>query len=104
MRVERLQQEFAVEMEACAFDLRPGLPAQGLPRDQAYPGRSYPQGYLDHLLKLGGVTREEADRIAAKRTEQLEGELSEARSKEFGFRRLTSLTPSVPSQTTRSWF
>ena len=36
-------------MEACAFDLRPGLPPQGLPRDQAYPGRSYPQGYVDHL-------------------------------------------------------
>ncbi len=38
-----------MEIEACAFDLRPGLPPQGLPRDQAYPGRSYPQGYLDHL-------------------------------------------------------
>ena len=45
--------------------------------------KSVREGYLDHLLKLGGVTREEADRIAAKRTEQLEGELSEARRKEY---------------------
>ncbi len=41
------------------------------------------EGYLEHLLKLGGVTQEEADRIAAKRTEQLEEELSEARSNSF---------------------
>ena len=45
--------------------------------------KSVREGYLDHLLKLGGVTHEEADRIAAKRTEQLEGELSEARRKEY---------------------
>ena len=45
--------------------------------------KSVREGYLEHLLKLGGVTREEADRIAAKRTEQLEGELSEARRKEY---------------------
>jgi len=49
VRAERLQQEFPLEIEACAFDLRPGLPPQGLPRQQAYPGRSYPQGYVDHL-------------------------------------------------------
>ncbi len=34
------------------------------------------EGYLEHLLKLGGVTREEADEIAAKRRELLEKELS----------------------------
>ncbi len=45
--------------------------------------KSVREGYLEHLLKLGGVTREEADRIAAKRTEQLEEELSEARRKEY---------------------
>jgi 2-oxoglutarate dehydrogenase E1 component len=45
--------------------------------------KSVREGYLDHLLKLGGVTREEADRIAAKRTEQLEEELSAARKKEY---------------------
>jgi 2-oxoglutarate dehydrogenase E1 component len=36
--------------------------------------------YLDHLLKLGGVTREEADRIAKKRRERLERALSEVRA------------------------
>ncbi len=45
--------------------------------------KSVREGYLEHLLKLGGVTREEADRIAAKRTEQLEELLSEARRKEY---------------------
>jgi 2-oxoglutarate dehydrogenase E1 component len=45
--------------------------------------KSVREGYLEHLLKLGGVTREEADRIAAKRTEQLEEELSVARRKEY---------------------
>jgi 2-oxoglutarate dehydrogenase E1 component len=34
------------------------------------------EGYLDHLLQLGEVTREEADGIAAKRREALEKELS----------------------------
>lgn len=36
--------------------------------------------YLKRLLKLGGVTREEADRIAVRRREALERELSAARS------------------------
>jgi 2-oxoglutarate dehydrogenase E1 component len=34
------------------------------------------EGYLEHLLKLGGITREEADEIAANRRELLERELS----------------------------
>src|SRR2546423_7675714 len=38
------------------------------------------EGYLEHLLKLGEVTREEADAIAAKRREALEGELAESKS------------------------
>jgi 2-oxoglutarate dehydrogenase E1 component len=38
------------------------------------------EGYLEHLLKLGEVTREEADAIAAKRRDLLERELSEAQS------------------------
>jgi len=39
------------------------------------------EGYLEHLLKLGGVTREDADAIAMKRRELLEKELSESQSK-----------------------
>jgi 2-oxoglutarate dehydrogenase E1 component len=42
--------------------------------------KSVREGYLEHLLKLGGVTREEADAIAAARRDVLERELSEAQS------------------------
>jgi 2-oxoglutarate dehydrogenase E1 component len=41
------------------------------------------EGYLEHLLKLGEVTREEADGLATRRREHLEKELSEARSEEY---------------------
>ena len=42
--------------------------------------------YLDHLLKLGGLTREDADRIAKRRTELLEKELTAARSENYNAR------------------
>ena len=38
------------------------------------------EGYLEHLLALGGITRDEADRLVLSRREALEGELAEARS------------------------
>ena len=38
------------------------------------------EGYLEHLLKLGEVTREEADEIAVRRQEMLEKELKQATS------------------------
>ncbi len=41
------------------------------------------EGYLDHLLTLGGVTREEADQIAEKRREHLESALSESRNANY---------------------
>ena len=40
-------------------------------------------GYLEHLLMLGEVTREEADQIAIERREHLEVELSEARRADY---------------------
>lgn len=40
-------------------------------------------GYLEHLLKLGGVTKEEADQIALERREQLERDLNEARRDDY---------------------
>jgi len=43
--------------------------------------KSVRDGYLDHLLQLGGVTREEADKIALTRREQLEQDLTVARSR-----------------------
>jgi 2-oxoglutarate dehydrogenase E1 component len=45
--------------------------------------RSVRDGYLDHLLKLEGITREEADRIAAQRFEKLEHAFEEARRGDF---------------------
>ncbi len=41
------------------------------------------EAYLDHLLEMGGVAREEAETIADRRREVLEKELSEARSKNY---------------------
>jgi 2-oxoglutarate dehydrogenase E1 component len=40
------------------------------------------EAYLDRLLKLGGVTREEADAIAERRRQELEKELSETHNVE----------------------
>ncbi len=45
--------------------------------------QSVRDGYLEHLLKLGGVTREEADEIAAARRRNLEEHLSVARSPKY---------------------
>ncbi|MCD6051070.1 MAG: 2-oxoglutarate dehydrogenase, subunit [Verrucomicrobia bacterium] len=41
------------------------------------------EAYLEQLLKLGGITQEEADQIAAERREKLEQELNESRSKDY---------------------
>ncbi len=43
--------------------------------------KSVREGYLEHLLALGGITRDEADKIAVVRREHLEHELSVARTK-----------------------
>jgi 2-oxoglutarate dehydrogenase E1 component len=45
--------------------------------------KSVREGYLDHLLKMKGLTREEADTIAQQRKEHLERELSEARREDY---------------------
>jgi len=46
--------------------------------------KSVREGYLEHLLKLREVTREEADKIAEARRELLEKELSESQSSKAG--------------------
>jgi predicted DsbA family dithiol-disulfide isomerase len=51
VRVERLSEEFAVEFDAWAFDLRPGVPPEGISREQASAGRVYPPGYVDNLIQ-----------------------------------------------------
>ena len=52
MRVERLREEFDVEFEVFAYDLKPGLPPEGLPREQVYAGRVYPPGYVDSMREI----------------------------------------------------
>jgi 2-oxoglutarate dehydrogenase E1 component len=41
------------------------------------------EGYLEHLLALDGLTREDADRIAVERRAELDRELTEARSPRY---------------------
>jgi len=48
--------------------------------------KSVREGYLEHLLALGGVTRAEAEKIARRRKAHLEKELQEARSRRFAHR------------------
>ncbi len=55
--------------------------------------KSVREGYLEHLLKLGGITREEADDIAAKRRDALEKELSQSREEDVA----QAASPARPS-------
>ncbi len=48
-RVEQLRDEFDIELEVGAFELRPGIPPEGMSREEASRGRVYPPGYLEHL-------------------------------------------------------
>lgn len=52
VRVERLRQEFAIEFDVCAYELRPGLPPEGMRRDEASGGRNYPPQYIENLILL----------------------------------------------------
>lgn len=54
MRAERLCEEFGVEFDVWAYDLRPGIPPEGLPRDQVYRPDRYPPDYLDRLRVMAG--------------------------------------------------
>jgi 2-oxoglutarate dehydrogenase E1 component len=56
--------------------------------------KSVREGYLEHLLKLGELTREEADALASARRELLEQELSESQS---------GKTPPPPDQFRGVW-
>jgi predicted DsbA family dithiol-disulfide isomerase len=58
VRVERLSHEFDLDFDPCAYDLKPGIPAEGLSREQVYAGRVYPEGYLDNMRRMaaeGGI-------------------------------------------------
>lgn len=61
--------------------------------------KSVRDGYLDHLLTLGGITREQADEIADRRRQELERHLSEVRSK----KKPEAAEPPRPSVLGRVW-
>jgi predicted DsbA family dithiol-disulfide isomerase len=48
-RVEKLREEFDIELEVGAFELRPGIPPEGMSREEVSRGRVYPPGYLENL-------------------------------------------------------
>jgi len=50
-RVERLMDEFAIEFDVSAYELRPGLSPEGLPREKLQANRVYPPGYLDNMRR-----------------------------------------------------
>jgi 2-oxoglutarate dehydrogenase E1 component len=56
--------------------------------------QSVREGYLEHLLKLGEIKREEADAISARRRESLEKELSESQAPK---------PPAAPEQLRGTW-
>jgi predicted DsbA family dithiol-disulfide isomerase len=66
VRVEQLRREFAVEVEFWAYDLRPDLPAEGLPRDVVYQGGRYTAEYFQHLRQ---VAEESGIRLGQEATE-----------------------------------
>jgi predicted DsbA family dithiol-disulfide isomerase len=51
VRIERLREEFDVDFEVGAYELRPGIPPEGISRKEASAGRVYPPGYLDNLIQ-----------------------------------------------------
>lgn len=59
---------------------------QPLMYDRIAQSRSVRERYLNHLLELGGITREEAGRIEDERREHLERELQFARSEDYSHR------------------
>jgi predicted DsbA family dithiol-disulfide isomerase len=56
VRVERLAEDFELDFDVCAFDLKPGIPAEGLSREQVYAGRVYPEGYLDNMREMAAAS------------------------------------------------
>jgi predicted DsbA family dithiol-disulfide isomerase len=48
-RLEKLREEYDIELEVGAFELRPGIPSEGMSREEMSRGRVYPPGYLDNL-------------------------------------------------------
>ena len=64
MRVERLREEFPLGVEWCPYELRPGLPAEGIPMARVLGRGRYTPEYFDYLRQMA----EEAGIRLAERT------------------------------------
>lgn len=51
-RIEQLRGEFDIELSVGAYELRPGIPPEGISRAEASSGRVYPPGYLENLRAM----------------------------------------------------
>ncbi len=49
-RLEALRDDYDIDFEACAYELRPGIPPEGISRAEASKGRVYPPGYVENLI------------------------------------------------------
>jgi predicted DsbA family dithiol-disulfide isomerase len=49
-RIEALRSDYDIDFEACAYELRPGIPPEGISRAEASKGRVYPPGYVENLI------------------------------------------------------
>jgi predicted DsbA family dithiol-disulfide isomerase len=90
VRVERLVDEFEVEFDVCAYDLKPGLPPGGLSREEAYAGRVYPAGYVENLLEMArdsGIDMKRTARIPNTRRAHEATEFARERGKLLEFHR-----------------
>jgi predicted DsbA family dithiol-disulfide isomerase len=48
-RLEKLRPDYDIQLDTTAYELRPGMPPEGVSREEASKGRTYPEGYLDNL-------------------------------------------------------
>ncbi|MEO8456757.1 MAG: DsbA family oxidoreductase [Chloroflexota bacterium] len=48
-RLEKLRADYDIQLDTTAYELRPGMPPEGVSREDASKGRTYPEGYLDNL-------------------------------------------------------
>jgi predicted DsbA family dithiol-disulfide isomerase len=58
VRAERLRSDFPLQLQLSAFDLRPGLPPEGLPREAVYgqrPEMEQRSGYVRQLAAEDGI-------------------------------------------------
>jgi predicted DsbA family dithiol-disulfide isomerase len=51
-RIEQLRAEYDVDLTVSAYELRAGIPLEGVSREEYSSGRTYPAGYLENLRAM----------------------------------------------------